>query len=141
MSKCIRTARMKAKHVVIAVPREVLLETSIRTEETDTSDVSIATQIRENDLSFEENIIEFKSLLIFENFINEFQILVEKDDINNKVEKIFSKLSKQLNINKNNKLELLDYIKIFTTVEKKVSGSKYSTMILQVSNLNLYLFI
>ena len=100
---------MKAKHVVIAVPREVLLETSIRTEETDTSDVSIATQIRENDLSFEENIIEFKSLLIFENLINEFQILVEKDDINN-IKPMLSSNSNNISIPDGRKVKIRPWV-------------------------------
>jgi hypothetical protein len=133
LSKCIRQARSNAKKEVKIAHGPV--EKIVITEDTAsvTSEKLLHNQIKDTELSFDDKIIEFRSLFIFENLINEFQKLTDKDELVNKVEIIFAKLSKKLNINKNNKLVLLDFINIFKTLEKKVSSKNFSSIILEVS--------
>ena len=88
-------------------------------------------QIRERKQSFINNFWEFTSLHDVDCLINEFEKFLRIDELELKVKSHFSKLSKTLNINKNNELDLLDYVKIFKHVENKISTKKFS-MLLQV---------
>lgn len=99
--------------------------------------LSLSKQIKEKKQDFMINYHEFESLQNPECLIKEFENLIAIKELILKIEMIFLKFSKILKVNKNNQLDLMDYIVIYQTVEKKINNKKFS-MILTVIYFNYF---